>query len=131
MVVFEIYINGKRIALAGQEDLGVLSTIVSAVGKLGPSTKLRRRNEGYEIDFRVGGLTSRKRHADEHVDWVRRELKIGDEISVRVTEGKRVNRPRRRTPSNKVQTISERERFAFAKAEYYRLRRKYEGKGRT
>jgi hypothetical protein len=127
VVVFEVHLNGRRIALAGTEDLGVLSTIVSAVGKLGPATK-RRRNEGYDIDIRVGGLTARKRGADEHVDWVRRSLKIGDEIYLRVTRGEHANPPRRRTPRDKMPTISERKRFEFAKALYYQLRRKYEGR---
>jgi hypothetical protein len=132
VVVFEVYLNGKRIALAGKEDLGVLSTTVSAVGKLGPATK-RRGNEGYDIHMNVGGLTARKRGADEHVNWASvRPVKIGDEISVRITRGERADPPQGRSPRDTKSTrISERKRFEFAKALYYHLRRKYEGKGLT
>jgi len=130
VVVFEVYLNGKRIALAGRQDLGVLSTTVSAVGKLGPATK-RRGNEGYRIHMNVGGLTARKRGADEHVHWALvRQLKIGDEVSVRIKRGERADPPRGRSPTGgKSPRFSERKRFEFAKALYYQLRRKYEGKG--
>jgi hypothetical protein len=38
MIAFEVTLNGKRVCIAGAEDLAVLSTIISASGRLGPKT---------------------------------------------------------------------------------------------
>lgn len=34
MLAFQIFINGRKVTIAGADDLVVLSAIVSAVGKL-------------------------------------------------------------------------------------------------
>ena len=48
MLALEVLLNGKRIAIAGADDLNVLTGIVTAVGKLGPKasgTKGLRKNK--------------------------------------------------------------------------------------
>jgi hypothetical protein len=88
MIVFEIELNGESLGTAGANDLSVLTAIVSAVGKLGPdSTGAHRREHHYDIELTVGGLTSRAEGSpNEHLDWIKRALKTGDVITVRLVE---------------------------------------------
>ena len=88
MVGFEIELNGESLGTAGADDLSVLTAIVSAVGKLGPdSTGAHQREHHYDIELTVGGLTSRAEGIrDEHLDWIKRALKTGDVITVRLVE---------------------------------------------
>jgi hypothetical protein len=95
MIAFEIELNGEPLGTAGADDLSVLTAIVSAVGKLGPnSTGAHQRENHYDIELTVGGLTSRAGDAsDEHLDWVKRNLKPGDVITVRLVEAERGDTP--------------------------------------
>ena len=68
MIALEVKLNGKRVCVAGADDLAVLNTSVTAVGKLGKKTVPFRPNETAEIHFHVGGLTSRRNRAkDAHL----------------------------------------------------------------
>jgi hypothetical protein len=71
MRAFEVYLNGKRLCVAGIADDGVLTTIIDHV--LGHG-----RNEQH---VRIGGLNST---TGEHVIWKRKRLKTGDEVRVRI-----------------------------------------------
>jgi len=127
VIVFEVLLNGRLFARAGAEDLGVLSTHVTGVGKLG------RRSRGtvdapknYDLDLEVGGLTSRTRRADDHLHWgTRRSLKVGDEVTVRISEATTADAPSRSVPSKRP---PERKQYEFAKALYFKLRPKFERK---
>ena len=60
MIAFEVTLNGERVCVAGANDLSVLTTIVSASGKLGTKTVPPKPNDGTRyIEYSVGGLTSR------------------------------------------------------------------------
>jgi hypothetical protein len=95
MIVFEVSLNGKRVCVAGAEDLGVLTTSVTAVGKLGNRTvPLRPDQTGGEIHYSIGGLTSRKNpDKDVHVRWKSvAPLGVGDVIQVKILEGEKADR---------------------------------------
>ncbi len=97
MIALQVSLNGKRVCIAGAEDLGVLSAVISAVGKLGSKTVPARPNEASDIFYSVGGRTSRSSCEDVHVDWQSiAPLKIGDTISVKVIQTHRADRPRSR-----------------------------------
>lgn len=83
MRAFEVYLNGKRLCLAGIGDDGVLNTMVDhGVGK------------GWnQQTLRVGGLINA---TQEHVIWSRRRLKIGDEVRVKIVETASIDRPKER-----------------------------------
>jgi hypothetical protein len=85
MRAFEIYLNGKRLCLAGIGDDGVLNTTVDSVVGRG-----RNRNQQ---TLRVGGLIS---PTAEYVIWKRRRLKIGDEVRVKIVETASIDRPKER-----------------------------------
>ncbi|MEW6741241.1 MAG: hypothetical protein AB1486_00655 [Planctomycetota bacterium] len=129
MIMFDVSLNGKRVALAGAKDLEVLTTHVTATGKLGPAT-MTPRGSVYDLYLSVTGLTGRKRGPDEHLRWFPlRPLEVGDEILVRITEGATAQQPASRESARQFSRTFERQRFESAKAAYFGLRRKYEGKG--
>jgi len=106
MIAFEVSLNGKRVCVAGAEDLGVLSAHVTALGKLGKRTVPYRPDEtSGEIHYSIGGLTSRpKPLADVHLRWQSdRQLKVGDVVSVRVIETKKADRASSRSKAKRTQ----------------------------
>jgi hypothetical protein len=99
MIAFEVSLNGKRICTAGADDLGVLTTIVSACGKLGKKTVPARPDEtSGEVFYSVGGLTSRSDpKKNVHVRWKSvAPLKLGDVVQVKVVETEKVDRAKSR-----------------------------------
>jgi hypothetical protein len=95
MIALEVTLNGKRMCVAGAEDLAVLSTIISAGGKLGRKTVPARPDDPtFDIYYSVGGLTSRPDpKKDVHVNWKSiAPLKVGDVIQVRILETMKVDR---------------------------------------
>jgi hypothetical protein len=64
MIGFEVVLNGTRICTAAAGDDGVLTAIVTSVGKR------------HELELKIGGLIE-----DAHLNWpVPRNLAVGDEI---------------------------------------------------
>jgi len=93
MIAFEVSLNGRKVVLAGAEDLGVLNAIVTAVGKLGHLSQGARRKQD-SFDVRIGGLTSRiDGQKNEHLNWFKQSLIIGDEIKVKIVEVDSVEPP--------------------------------------
>ena len=65
MITFSVSINGKRITVAGARDMSVLTTIVTAVDKLGPdSAGSERHPEGVSLDVHVGGTAQEGARGD-------------------------------------------------------------------
>jgi hypothetical protein len=95
MIAFEIELNGESLGTAGATDLSVLVAIVTAVGKLGgDSTGSYQREHHYDIELTVGGLTSRAEgRPDKHLDWIKRALKTGDVVTVRLVEAEAADAP--------------------------------------
>lgn len=88
MRAFEIYLNGKRLCVAGIGDSGVLSAIVNWVA---------RENVG-DLFMDVAGLVT---PIHEHVSWIgQKRLRVGDKIQVRVIEATSVDKPKRKKPPN-------------------------------
>ena len=84
MRAFKVYLNGKRLCVAGIGDDGVLSAHVTSVVGRGRD----------ELWLHVGGLISPK---DEHVRWQQhRWLREGDEVRIKVVETGVVDKPRKR-----------------------------------
>jgi hypothetical protein len=97
MLAFEISLNGKKLCVAGIDDRGVLSSIV---------TWATRRSTGVpetadeSCFLQVGGLLSR---TEEYVDWVHQEpLAIGDEIHLRIVETNSADVPIRKRSKREI-----------------------------
>ncbi len=80
LLALEIFLNGRKVILAGADDLSVFSGIISAAGKLGRNTSgTKAHRKGYDLRLSVGGLTCRVDGTpDEHIHWVgHKKLKTG------------------------------------------------------
>ena len=95
---FEVYLNSKRLCVAGIGDEGVLSTVVTHVVGKG-------RNQ---VDLNVGGLISPTR---EFVEWRRQSLRTGDEIRVKIVEATSVDRPKVRRKEDPKQELKKQKRY--------------------
>ena len=126
MIAFEIKLNRQSLGTAGADDLSVLTAIVSAVGKLGPTSQgARQRETDYHIELRVGGLTSRSENlSDEHLDWIEQTLKPGDVVTVTVLDAASVDVPTRSQPART--DADYKQQFEWAKKFYLENRDKFD-----
>jgi len=82
MLCFEVWRNGEKLTTAGVSETGVLSFILSWVGKEANASSIASSSAGTIPGIRcmVGGI-----EGITHVDWYEtEELAIGDELRVRL-----------------------------------------------
>lgn len=113
-IAFEITINNEAKIVAGIEDISVLSFILGF-------RKASKSDEDMidEIDLHVVGLLYDSEYNYEFLDWIKRHIELGDEITIRVVETSKPTKPiaRRSEDPNLVRK---------AEREYYeRLKEKY------
>lgn len=96
---FQVLINGHRACVSGMDGYGVLSAVLSRVkrnpkaypGKNKHPLKITKAEWSKErIEFQVGGLDS---ITDQHLDWLRRDLRVGDEIVIKLLPAGRHDAP--------------------------------------
>lgn len=128
MLAFRIQLNDHPAVTGGAEDLGVLTTTITAVGHLGPKTRRRHDEEGMDIHVRLGGLTSRgPGKEDEHLLWFESHaIKPGDRIVVEVIETETPD-PVESGSAAQERADDERAYFEHCKQAYFEMRKKYEG----
>lgn len=109
MPVFHIYLNGKKVSTAGVGDLGVLGAHVTWARRKGEHTLAKKPGSvEEELTLHVGGLIS---PAQEHVRWLDRPLKIGDEVRVTVAENSKIDRPRSRERQDRAKELRSQKRY--------------------
>jgi len=98
MIGLTVYLNKKKLTVAGADDLCVLNAIVNAVGELGKSTVRIRKRSTEDLWLSVGGLTRRPEGTDdEHLRWLgHKRLRVGDRVTVKIV---RTDRPNKHTSS--------------------------------
>ena len=89
MLAFEVYINGKKRCTAGIRGPCVLTAALCWVLR-GRTSRGRKRKE---LNFGVGGLVSR---SDEDLQWLQRDVQPGDEVTIRIIEAAKVDKPKKR-----------------------------------
>ena len=94
MPVFHVYLNGKKVSTAGVGDLGALGAHVTWARRM-RYDKLAKKPDSMkeELNLHVGGVII---PAGEHVRWLNRKLKIGDEVRITIAENSKIDRPRSR-----------------------------------
>lgn len=99
MIAFKVRLNYQLLTVAGAEDMGVLSAILS--GSFSASFP-----EGHHCTLHVGGLSRDKSsERGEFRDWVgHRRLTVGDFVSIEIVEAAEASpvverRPAKRSPS--------------------------------
>ena len=109
MIAYEVSHNGKVVCIAGAEDLAILTTHITAVGKLGNKTiPFHPEEKTGRVSLSVTGLTKRKdSKKDVHLRWVgHSELKVGDIIQVRVLKTKVADKPKSRMKAGEPKKTS-------------------------
>jgi hypothetical protein len=99
MRAFEVFLNGKKLCVAGIGDDGVLSAIVNWVtGK-----------NAADLFLHVGGLVS---PIDEHVSWEnQKHLRVGDRIEVKIIEASFVDKPKKKTRTDPAERLKAQKRY--------------------
>ncbi len=110
MPVFKVYLNGKKISSAGVGETGVLGAHVSWVRR--KATHMASPKPGSlakeELILHVGGLAT---PADEHLRWLDRKLKVGDEVRIRIVENAPIDQPRGREKRNPSKELRAQKRY--------------------
>ena len=97
MLCFEVWKNDEKLVTAGLSETGVLSFILTWVGKERDASSIAAASAGMIPGLRcdVGGLDSAPdASGDKHVDWYEtEELRMGDELRVRLISSDTPDRP--------------------------------------
>lgn len=89
MLAFEIHINGKRKCTAGIRGPCVLTASLCWVLREPKS----RGGKCKELNLGMSGLVSR---SEEFVEWLQRDLQPGDEVTIRIIETAKVDKPKKK-----------------------------------
>src|SRR5919109_1102098 len=101
MLGFEVYRNGEKLALAGVQESGVMSVILSWVGKGKGASVRAAAGEGPipDLHLHVAGMDTSDPRAEDHIDWIDLEdLKVQEEIRIRLVCAEVIDAPLRRRP---------------------------------
>ncbi len=85
MLAFHVQHNGKKICAAGAGKHGVLSAMITWVGRASS-----KRGPKEELKLDLSGLDST---TGEHHRWLDRSLRLGDEVRIKILPAKRVDPP--------------------------------------
>jgi hypothetical protein len=103
MLCFEVSRNGNKLALCGLRESGVLSFILSWVGRGEGASARAAATDGPipELNLHVGGLDTSNPAGDAQVHWVEDDdlLKLGDDITIRLVAAEVADPPTRTEPS--------------------------------
>jgi hypothetical protein len=100
-------LNDDRPIRAGDDAMSVLTAMVTYVASR------------QEIEVRVGGLIADQSSGKEHVEWLQRELRVGDRILLTVTDSSDVDPPaHRRSEDPELAKKMEREYYERLKARF-------------
>jgi hypothetical protein len=88
VVAFEVWHNGVKLCTAGIDDDGLILAILTWVEPSAAPESLEMKQEG-ELEV-SGHSESGKRH----VEWIKKALKPGDEVLVKVLQVSEVDAPR-------------------------------------
>ena len=84
MLAFELFVDDRRICLAGMEDWAVMSVILSAVNAGERKDGLPREGK---LDVSAGGLSEDDSSGiAHHARWARVDLQVGSKVQVNVIE---------------------------------------------
>lgn len=132
MRALRVKINDGAPVVAGADDLGVLTLIVTCVGALGPKARSPRGHDVELLKLDLGGLTCRASGvADENIDWLSQfPLKLGDRVEVELIETDSPD-PIDHAELAKRREDGTKEYYEHCKETYFKLRSHYEPDAKT
>jgi hypothetical protein len=118
MIVFDVFLNKRKLCRAGVGADGVLNAIVSWVRLTGEAARTARRlrKPAEEMRLHVGGLRDQT-----HQRWPERALKIGDTVTITVGSAQKFDRPQTHKREDPAVRQQQERRY------YLHLKEKYEG----
>jgi hypothetical protein len=106
MLGFEVSTRGTKLALAGLRDAGVLTVILTWVGREAGASSCATAAKGPVpgLDLHVGGLDSSDPDNEAHLTWLDADdlLAMGDEVVIRFVAADSVDAPRRTVPGRRI-----------------------------
>jgi hypothetical protein len=109
MKCFEVTINGEKVCTAGIGDDGVLTSILSLVATTQTASELTpesgNETPSESLSLRVSGLASSTIGVNEAVEWLHRDLEVGDEIVIRITQAPDCDEPTSKEVREEVRNI--------------------------
>ena len=130
MLALEVEIDGQRFVIAGADDWGLLSVILTA--QRGSPDAPVASARAHSVDIRVGGLTDKDSNGQTyHLRWGNKDLKIGSRVSIRVIDVEHADTPIKRFRSDaEVQEspFTEEELRQLRWKDYLDLKKEFEGK---
>ena len=130
MLAFELFVDDRRICLAGMEDWAVMSVILSAVSSGVRADGLPREGK---IDVSAGGLSEGDSDGIAyHARWARVDLAVGSRVTINVLETDEPDPPIRRYRSDREHrepAFTKEEIEEMEREDYQRLKAKFEPEG--
>lgn len=119
MICFDVGLNGRRLCRAGVGESGTITTFVSWTGGAPLCPKPRGRTKAGLLQLSVGGAFG-SLERQEYPQWVERQIKPGDTVSITVVKADSADRYRRKD-------LITAESTAKLERRYYReLKRRFE-----
>lgn len=117
MLVFDVFLNGRKLCRAGVGPAGVLTAFVTWAASQRGATPSGRGSRPYRTKpvLQVGGLAE-----DTHRNWCRRMLGTGDRVTIRVTRADAFDPPASEEPRDPELVRREERKY------YLRLKRRFE-----
>ncbi len=114
MLGFEIWKNGKKLAVTGLTEGGAMSLMLTWVGKgAGASSRIADGVEIEGLDLRVGGIDSSDPVSEQSVEWIEdTALQLDDDIRIRIVSTNEIDAPIRREPTTGLTPTGAGLRFA-------------------
>jgi hypothetical protein len=131
MIAFEVSLNGKKICKAGFKEFGDLCAHID--WRRGPHVKLETafQHEFELAELVVAGTNVRYKSKKaphlkpgfaytEGLEWVKRKVNVGDELTIRIVEARSLDKPRERMPGHpQDESLRANKRFVRHIAKYY------------
>ena len=104
MVGFEIWKNGRKLAVAGLNESGAVSLMLTWVGKDAAAVcGAAPLGEIDGLDLRVGGIDTSGKDGDHSVEWIEDSaLHFGDELQIKLVKNVAIDEPMRREPTKSL-----------------------------
>lgn len=101
MIAFEVVVNGEKACVAGIDDLGVLTALLTWVHRV-PRVDNDNLDEypTRELTLDIHGLQSaRSNQPDEQLSWLHCDLTVGDTVTLHIKDLQSVDEPESRVPA--------------------------------
>lgn len=94
MLALKVSLNNKKLCIAGPDSLGVISVITNLTRSKHPDDGADKPAGVDDIDLSIGGLFTPSDEPGWFVDWAKKNLKLGDKITIEVVDVEEADPPK-------------------------------------